>query len=78
MAKLSDNQSAAVAALSRVHATGVDLVDKNAWKKEAEDGVSVSTAPLVRLGAVTVTKAQVGSRTVELFAVKRAEAEVGG
>lgn len=79
MAKLSDNQAAAVAALSALLTeTGAEVADKNAWKKAVPDGVSVNTNSLVKAKAVVATKAVVGSRQIEVFAPVRATAEVGG
>lgn len=82
MAKLSPNQVAAVEALkTALNTHGVTVVDKNAWKKAAaESEATVTVQSLVKAGAVSVTRAQIGARTVELYGARleAATSEVGG
>lgn len=79
MAKLSENQVAAVAALRTVvDGVSVAAADKNAWKKATPQGVTIVTQSMINAGAVTAIKAQIGGRTVELYAPVRPTSEVGG
>lgn len=58
MAKLSDNQAAAVAALTTLcETTGAQAVSSSQWKKHAGAEITVSAKSLVKAGAVKLIRA---------------------
>lgn len=68
MAKLSDNQQAAMAGLHKALADGgADYVTPTQWKKYVEAGTTVSVKSLVSAGAVVEIKVLAGKSPAKAY-----------
>lgn len=68
MAKLSENQEGALAAL-RTACANVEYVSKAVWKKSAPAGISIKTPAMLKTGTIVMIQAGVSTngKTMELY-----------